>query len=74
MAVIVNKKQQSLYMKIRLVRLAARRWNTSIAEAANIFWKQGVFAYIESNFELFHIQGDDAVLDDILLFLGAEKC
>ncbi len=70
----MNRKQQILYMKIRLVRLAARRWNTSIAAAAATFWKRGVFSYIESNFDLFHIQGDDAILNDILLFLENVKC
>ncbi len=70
----MNEKQQCLYMKIRLVRLAARRWNTSVADAATVFWKQGVFSYIENNFDLFHIQGDDAILDDIFLFLENAKC
>ncbi len=70
----MNREQQILYMKIRLVRLAARRWNTSIADAALAFEKQGIFPYIESNYDLFHIQGDDAILDDIHLFLENAKC
>ncbi len=70
----MSERQQNLYMKIRLVRLAARRWNVSLAEAAAIFLKRGVFSYIESNFALFHIQGDDAILDDILLFMEHTKC
>ncbi len=70
----MNEKRQCLYMKIRLVRLAARRWNMPIAKAASVFLKQGVFSYIESNFGLFHIQGDEAVLDDILLYLENVKC
>ncbi len=61
-------------MKLRLVRLAARRWNLSIADAAVVFAERGIFSYIENNFDLFHIQGDDAILEDIFFFLENTKC
>ena len=56
---------QILYMQVRLVRLASEEWGRSIDEVNEIFRDNDVYHFIEDMWELFHIQGDMAVLDYI---------
>lgn len=68
----MNKKQQIIYMQTRILRLASEEWNQPVEAVTKLFHKQGVFPYIELCFDLFHLQGDDAVLDDIAAYLKKE--
>ena len=54
-----------LYMQTRLLRLAASHWSHSDDEIQSIFVKYGVYEYIEDGYELFHLEGDEAVLQEI---------
>ncbi|MBQ3656900.1 MAG: DUF3791 domain-containing protein [Bacteroidales bacterium] len=65
----MEEKLQILYMQMRLVRMAAKKWKMSIPEAANFFALHGVFRYIEDFFGLFHVEGDAAIFDDIKQYL-----
>ena len=65
----MDEKLQILYMQIRLVRMAAKKWKTTVARAARFFDENGVFHYIEDFFGVFHVEGDLAVFDDIKKFL-----
>lgn len=69
----MNEKQQILYMKIRLIRIASQKWNKSIGYVANQFMQCGVLQYIEENFDLFHMQGDESIFADICTFLNRQK-
>lgn len=65
-----NQKKKEIYMlQVRLFRLAQIKWNLSAAECSELFNKYDVFAYIETCYEFFHVQGDDANLEDIRLYL-----
>lgn len=65
----MNENQQITYMQARLVRLAANEWNMPIQTVVSIFEKFRVLQFIRECFELFHVEGDYAVLDDIVEFL-----
>ena len=65
----MDEKLQILYMQMRLVRLAARKWKTTIARAARFFDENGVFKYIEDFFGVFHVEGDLAIFNDIKNYL-----
>ena len=65
----MDEKLQILYMQMRIVRLAARKWKTTVARAARFFDENGVFRYIEDFFGVFHVEGDNAVFDDIKKYL-----
>ena len=54
-----------MYMQTRLLRLAASHWSHSDDEIQSIFVKYGVYEYIEDGYELFHLEGDEAVLQEI---------
>lgn len=63
---------QITYMQTRLVRLAAEQERIPIPEMVKVFNRFGVFRYIKDMWELFHIEGDLAVLDDIRRYLAAK--
>ena len=42
----MDEKLQILYMQMRMVRMAARKWKTTVARAARFFDENGVFHYI----------------------------
>lgn len=65
----MDEKLQILYMQMRLVRMAARKWKTTIARAARFFDENGVFKYIEDFFGVFHVEGDLAIFNDIKNYL-----
>ena len=54
---------------MRIVRMAARKWKTTIAHVARFFDENGVFKYIENFFGVFHVEGDLAVFNDIINYL-----
>ncbi|KUE75258.1 DUF3791 domain-containing protein [Subdoligranulum sp. AM23-21AC] len=61
----MTRKEEILYMQTRLLRLAASHWSHSDDEIQSIFVKYGVYEYIEDGYELFHLEGDEAVLQEI---------
>ena len=52
-------------MQIRLFRYACKKWNKDTLECAEIFDKYDIDKYICDLYEIFHVQGDEANLDDI---------
>lgn len=65
----MNENQQITYMQARLVRLASEEWDMSIKAVASLFAEFGVLSYIRECFGIFHVEGDNAVLDDIVDYL-----
>lgn len=65
----MKERQQLLYMKLRLTRLASEKWQKNIGEVSKDFLNLGIYEYISNNYDLFHIQGDQAILEDICNFI-----
>lgn len=65
MVTVMTRKEEILYMQTRLLRLAAIHWSHSDDEIQSVFVKYGVYEYIEDGYELFHLEGDEAVLQEI---------
>ena len=70
---MMDEKRQILYMQVRLVRLASEEWNVSIRDIGKLFYDNGVFDYIYKLWDMFHIEGDYAVLDDIKSYLQSRE-
>ena len=68
----MEEKSQIIYMQTRLVRLAAEQWCKPYCDVVKLFKAKGVFGYIARMWELFHIEGDLAVLDDIQQYLNSK--
>ena len=62
---MMNERLQILYMGARIVRLASEQWGRSIPEVNRLFRENGVYRYIHDYWGIFHVEGDEAVLDDI---------
>ena len=56
-------------MQARLIRLASEEWHKSIDRIVELFVKYNVLQYIEECFGIFHVEGDEAVLEDITICL-----
>ena len=69
----MSEKLQALFMQARIVRLASLRWNLSLADAATLLLESGALAYVRDSYDYFHLEGDDAVLDDVEIFLAERK-
>jgi hypothetical protein len=65
----MSENQQITYMQARIVRLAAEEWNMSIKDVVSMFTEFKVLHYIRECFGIFHVEGDYAVLDDIVGYL-----
>ena len=74
--VVGEKKADDLFLiQIRLFRLAQNKWNIDEQKCSEIFNKYNIYDYIETCYEFFHVQGDEANLTDIESYLknnGAE--
>lgn len=65
----MDESTQALFMQARIIHLASQRWGTSLKDAASALLESGALAYVRDSFDYFHMQGDDAVLDDVEEFL-----
>ena len=52
----MERRQQIIYMQVRLVRKAAEAWGVPIDQVPQ---------YIEDNYDLLHMEGDEAIFADI---------
>jgi len=69
----MEEQSQIIYMQTRLVRLAAEQWRKPYRDVVELFKTKGVFRYIAKMWELFHIEGDLAVLDDVQQYLASRE-
>lgn len=53
------------HMQVRLFRQAWKEWGLTMEECAALFDRNDVDRYIADSYEIFHVQGDGANLDDI---------
>ncbi len=60
----MSERAQMIHMLVRVSRLAAERWGMKLSQAAGLLGSSGALGYIARNFGLFHMEGDEAVLDD----------
>ena len=65
----LNKRDDIFMLQVRLFRLAQLKWNKSAEECEQIFKKNGLNEYIETCYEEYHVQGDEANLADLEHYL-----
>ncbi|MBQ9281337.1 MAG: DUF3791 domain-containing protein [Treponema sp.] len=68
----MNEAQQILFMQIRLLRMMAEKYSLSLKEAAEIFDQYKVLPFIRDGFGIFHVEGDEAVFEEVKDFLKAK--
>ena len=65
----MDEERQITFMQARICRLAARRWRSSLHDVMQVFAENRVLYYIEDCYDYFHLEGDEAVLDDVERYL-----
>ena len=65
----LNKRDDIFMLQVRLFRLAQLKWNKSAEECEQIFKKYGLNECIETCYEEYHVQGDEANLADLEHYL-----
>ncbi len=65
----MDENQQILLMQICILRALARKHSISLKQAAEIFRNNDVLHFIREGFGIFHVEGDEAVLEDVEEYL-----
>ena len=60
-----TQKEDLYQIQVRLFRLAQMRWQVSAPKCSELFKKYDVYNYIETCYEIFHTQDDEASFSDI---------
>jgi hypothetical protein len=67
---LTKKQKDDLYLiQVRLFRLAQKTWNLGAEKCSELFNKYKLYDYIQTCYGFFHIQGDEANLEDISEYL-----
>lgn len=56
---------EKTYMKVRLFRLAQKEWNLDFNACGELFRKYQLYDVIDELYDTFHVQGDQANLDEL---------
>ena len=59
-----------LYMEVRIFREFINRLKMKASDAYSLFEKHDIWGYIESCYPVLHMNGDEAVVNDILHILS----
>ena len=61
----MNEAQQILFMQIRILRMMAEKYGLTLKHAAQIFAAYNVLPFIREGFGIFHVEGDEAVFEEV---------
>lgn len=68
----MNESQQILFMQIRILRMMAEKYSLSLKQVADIFGQYDVLTFIREGFGIFHVEGDEAVFEEVKAYLQAK--
>lgn len=61
----MSERAEIIFMQTRLIRLASEEWHTTIQKVNLLFDQYGILKFIEDCYDVFHMEGDDAVFNEI---------
>ena len=68
----MNRNSEIVFMQTRLLRLASEQWHMSIQNVNKLFDKYSILKLIEDCYDVFHMEGDFAVFDEIQTVLKSK--
>ena len=68
----MTESQQILFMQIRILRMMSEKYSLSLKQAAEIFGQYNVLNFIREGFGIFHIEGDEAVFEEVQSYLQSK--
>ena len=70
----MTERNQITHMQVRMARMGSERWNLSVDEVARLFSQYQVFEYIRDCYGIFHVEGDEAIWEDLVPYLKSRGC
>jgi hypothetical protein len=61
----MSEKTEIVFMQARLLRLASEEWGMTIQNVNKLFDKYKILNFIEDCYDVFHMEGDYAVFEEI---------
>ncbi len=61
----MSERAEIIFMQTRLIRLASEEWHTTIQKVNLLFDQYGILKFIEDCYDVFPMEGDDAVFNEI---------
>lgn len=61
----MEELSEKTYMKVRLFRLAQKRWHLDFKQCSELFNHYHLYDVIDELYEEFHVQGDETNLDEL---------
>ena len=68
----MSETEQILFMQIRLLRMMAEKYGVTLKQAAQTFAEYNVLPFIREGFGIFHVEGDEAVFEEVKGFLKSK--
>ncbi len=68
----MSETEQILFMQIRILRMMAEKYGLSLKQAAQTFEAYNVLTFIREGFGIFHVEGDEAVFEEVNGFLKSK--
>ena len=69
----METREQFIYMQVRIARMFAERLGLSLAQTAQMLGASHGFSYIADNWGLLHVEGDEAVYEDVRSYLARQE-
>lgn len=65
----MSKRGEIIFMQVRLLRLASEEWHMPIQKVNILFDKYSILKFVENCYDVFHMEGDYAVFNEIKTLL-----
>ena len=70
----MTSREEIAYMQARIARMASEKWGVSIAEVGRVFAELHALEHIRDCYGVFHVEGDEAVWEEMQPFFQSRGC
>ena len=61
----MTRQSEIAYMQARIARMAMEKWKLPIGDVGKIFSDYQILQHIRDCYDLYHVEGDDAIWEDL---------
>lgn len=70
----MTKRSEIAFMQARIARIATQKWRLPISEVGRLFDQYKAFQHIRDCYDLYHVEGDEAIWEDMQPFFRHRGC
>ena len=70
----MTTRSEITHMQVRIARQATEKWGLPIGEVGRLFKEYQVFENIRDFYEAYHLEGDEAVWEELQPFFRNKGC